>query len=539
MAMSLLAALCCLLAGPAQAMPDPCQSLSSSLRAADLAWLTYDLRNRFPRNDAEVLKPISVAEVDRPDLLGPVYDRKGDRIVIPRQFLRTQCHMVLLQVVFQAEPNHDFEAVRVATRDCMEAASPKLTCLDGAISRFIAGLTLTRPPPALENNAVDLLALTVFAVRFQLAHEAGHILTNARTASVEAYNALDVELEADILAEVSMIGDVALIEAPLYAMATASLADPDGDDQHEPTICRFEETRSVIRDLGARGLLLNSWDQSSRTVRTGPATASLRAIKSAYFTAPPRQDCAQRDDQRLAAVKADLDDLIKLLNLQRASDQGFVVRDLGVADTKLAAFTPRTPAGARLRALLRMTIVMMRYDFSQALTISADGKAGEDFEAYLASLRTFGDLTGPDAGAHFRSGELAALLFSKALTTFARQPKNSSLRENTRLFRDDLRRIDQISPLNDTIQADLFVIGISPANQAPGISRLVLSRLQFEASMNLILGDCREANRLLQTARAAVGAGPSKPISDAACREEGKSSGRKIAEDLGWKVDLP
>jgi hypothetical protein len=533
----LLLASCLLAPSPAKAMADPCQPLSERLRSIDSAWLKYDLRNRFPDDDAKILAKIDIVQSTDENLLGPHAVEARNSIVIPPRYLQTQCHMVFLQLLWLADPKHSYGEVAEQARACITAGGPRATCLDKAIVKMIARVSFDTAVVEWNHTNVELFAMSIFAIRFQLAHEAGHLLTNARH-SVKDIREIDTEWEADILATLSVVGDSPIVEAPLFAMASASLADAGENDSHGPTACRLERARAVITQLGLPALMLNSWDQKTRTFSGKPVQSSMRVLKKPYLVAPPRVDCEADSDRRLVDVKADLDSIIRAIGVH-ATARTLEMGDPATADANLAGFAPRTASGARLRAVLRMQLAIQRYDFGEPLIKPGSAERQADFEAYLAQLKNINDLIGPDAGSYFRSSELVAMLFQKATTEYIMHPAGSSLLQNSRQFLNALREINAVSPINEEIRVRLFEISLSPAEDANSISRLLLFRLKTQAGMAMIVGECAEANRLLLGAREASGLPPSTPITPEKCRVEGRESGRSFAVDRGWTLDLP
>ncbi|MBF5089075.1 hypothetical protein F1640_03300 [Novosphingobium sp. NBM11] len=521
-------------ASPAKALTDSCQSLSDRLHTADWAWLKSDLKDRLPTNDEKVFAPITIFASKDVNLLGPRYVEAWKGILIPPRYFQAQCNMVLLQLLYQADPDHDYGQIALRTRDCVARHRPKPECFDTAITDFITSLQPKVSPKALDDGAADLFSMTIFAIRFQLAHEAGHILTAANHSATE-FRLIDTEAEADILAEISVVGDSPIVEAPLYALATASLVDDGKDGPHGPTVCRLGSTRAVIEQLGLPALLLNSVNKDQFALR--PAAASRKALDKPLLTGPARSDCGAADDHRLALVERDLEAIFDAVDLAYGNGTA-TIKDLAVADRRLAALAPATAAGGRLRAVIRMAIAMRRYDFT-ALGGKPAATPGTlaDMHDTFAELENIRSILGDDPGAYFAPSELASLLFLTASTTYLSQPAKTSLLANTRTFRDAIRRIDAIAPIQEAMRVQAFIARFNKADADTAL-RLITFRLEVEIGMDEILGDCAEASRVLNEARDTVGL-PPKPMDDAECRAAGRESGRKFAEEPGWIFDLP
>lgn len=531
----MLAAL--LFSTPALAFSDPCNSLPEKLSTDDAAWLEYDLKNRFPIRDGKILAEISIEESGDKNLLGPILDTERKRIFVPTRYFQTQCRMVLLQLLVLGEPENNFNHVKEDTRACIKAGDPKATCFNTAIMNLTKTMAVKILPVQSPEFSAALFVLALESIRFQLAHEAGHALINAKPRAEQ--RDIDTELEADILAQMSTLGESFGLAGPLYGFASASLVDDVDENLHDSAFCRLGQMREIVQRLGLPifeilGTLANDLD----LVKNKDSLAILGAMaQQDLVVGQPQSNCRKIDDRRFVDISDDLEKIASATYLD-VSNGNLVRRDFVTIDSNLKAIAPKTPTGSRLLKIIQLSSAIQGHGILEINgSIDLNNPNPKVFEKYINSLDAFNVLLKDEMNSFLKPKEYSSLLLARAVATYFTRSPNSSLLSNTRELRDALEEVETIDPLAEAVARWRYVDRLFP-NMFPAPQDLI-GRVTIELLPKTMLGDCAGALRYMLKLSEALGKSSTGiPLDASSCATMGRDNAQRISKLLGWNHDL-
>ena len=531
----------------ALAIPDPCEGLPQDLGADRGTWLQYDLEGHFPLRDAKFLRSLTIKEVDDENLLGPRYRQQENAIVVPKDYFRLQCHMVLFPRLYLAESQADLSPIRKDIAACIRARRGLRTCLDDKLTAFIRRLELTRADVKPENIRNTALGLTLVAIRYQLAHEAGHVLlNNAKTA--DQLRKLDVELEADVRGIVAVFGDGNLLYAPLYALMSAAMVPGfPGDDIHGAAYCRLTNIQTAMTQLSiplaAIQFVLDSKPGKNDTedfLRRVADVAPL-FVKEEFFVemGARKQKCSNEYRAHLQVFEADINTINGALKITKAGKTMSLADPVHSRET-LANYVPKTSAGSILRGVLLMRLAML--DPSQ-MDVPRDLETKNDFklvERVLTLLHGgLENITAQGSDSYLPVNGLSEMLTIRLMAKFMLSPAGSDVRVISQQLYSALKDIENLFPLDREIRALRGLSTISPRDAVFAQSTSA-ARFDFISTSGAMAGRCDEIVALHERLRSSIAADATVALMDrAACERIGAISAQRMANQFKWRFQGP
>ncbi len=249
---------------------DICSRLPENLIEEEQFWLRMRMLSMMPEVFSARISEIRFEE-DREGIFpGPHVDTVGSSIAItvPPAFIKRLC--VIIQLQMEAASNYDTvddmpESVRLSyqtigptlaseVQECLGQRGPilgitrngaaersGLDCLEFVANRYL--VTGRNRQSTAEDSDLSAAVFAYQAAEFLIAHELGHVVLEKAHTS-KALAKLDVELEADLLAQQAMLGDGSVPFGPAMAMASYTLMEGPakrGAGTHQLNACRFSE----------------------------------------------------------------------------------------------------------------------------------------------------------------------------------------------------------------------------------------------------------------------------------------------------------
>lgn len=528
----------------AKVTTDFCGDYPDQLSAADINWLRFSLRERFPAKYSDTLQKIRIDEVDDPALLGPQFvDAEDGSLILPRRFLQQQCKMALLQSYFLERPEADYAKIELEVSACIGRDEPRAKCLEDTIDTFLE----TRQPiwsTAQEKERfIELVSLFAFnGATFLLAHEAGHAVIRRENSPGELA-LIDEEFEADSLALLSVVGDLTVPIGPIAALATMSLAEGESGalfQTHDSANCRLDRTQqTLIRTAPDTFRILTILTKGAdSTVAPQQATKMSEIANARLLRAADGRKCPDFEKTSLGKVADDLTQTISVIGeWQTAKDKDIV--DL------LSGLELRTDAGRRfmlLTAFAMMGESKALQRFRKGFTDTAMER--ETVERMAGAKDRLAGLAGGNLENLIRSSELSSVMMIDAMGNFFLQPPGSGVQANNKRLVQDLGRAFAVLDPYETMNAYGYGARYMPRLVIRDeMSNLgVMMPIIIHQTALLALGECERAGFILSMLRMDVALSNSAFLnmdSNQFCRAmQEKVTSQQINEN-GWVWDGP
>lgn len=537
-------AICGFTATPARAgeLAAICDPLSIATGSDELYWMRHTVRERFPAVHLDILDQIDLV-VDRTgDLLGPQARGEGEAwaITVPEHMLRRQCHMVLLQAAYAELPEAHFAPLRRKISECVTGGGRRGDCLDREIIALLGMLPATSIEQVPAAQAL-MRVMAINAMTFLLAHEAGHVITR-RTKTQAEIRQIDEELEADLLAQNSLIGEAILPSGPLYTLASASLAEDPDSSTHDPAGCRLQRTRDLFRRTFPSYFYIMA--TMANKAPGGPGQLDVAEISQMIDLPtldhdPEPMRCNRSLDGRVSEITQDL------ANIERAvrdneGDEGAQAKR--ASRDKFVALLREQPLSTEQgkRLILQVGVAVIGAGPEIMTMFSSLRKASPpsfDFSAYIDAMLEAAKIVGKDAETYLRATDMSTVRQLDALSIFIAQPRGSSILVNNRAMIRGLEDSFRYSHPLDRLQMANYLQKILPGVDTPPAVLVDALMLFYVMQGKAVVGDCAGAVKMgLEMSKRL---GRASPMTEKDCDIARQSAIESQTRMLGWVWDGP
>ena len=236
----------------------PCKTFGENLTDDEWQFLRISMRNGFAVGHLPTIDALRVDFVEGTEQLAPTFvpagiDDKAGTLRIPKRFLQNICNIIRFNFAAQLSNEASRSAAINRLKNCHQNPQKAVSCLLENMSA-----------PEFREPAVDISrneelfaswmysyiirGSTIQTAKYILAHEIGHALirsTNDRSQLAK----IDEELEADLLAQISLVDQEILPFGPLSFLHAQALIEGDGvskDSLHQPAVCRSIQAGKIF-----------------------------------------------------------------------------------------------------------------------------------------------------------------------------------------------------------------------------------------------------------------------------------------------------